>query len=410
MKKILASIFDLKLEFKVTLVEILLITILSVISNIALLRKIGLQEFNHYAMYMSFGIIFNSLNIGLVLKLPFWIKTGENKKNVIIGVFTQMGWSLVLFCLIGLAKIFLPFIFLPSVDICLLLLLLILSQQIDELFHANCRLDGLERASLLTNLVSKLGVLFIIYFSTSVRANYYFISTTFFLFTVSFIKIIGYVVYFFDRAYFKNFLFSVLEISKVSKTTWLSGLSNSIFNGIGRVYLGYSSPVGALGIYTIYSQIFAIIQSVATIYLQQIYKTLNVNIIKDVKVPFVSLFRIALVLLFLVGIAFSLNSMLKNDYSLIDFLEYSILSILILLIIMSPIFSLSKFILLQNRDSIDSVLYVNVLLALVGLIAMTIIFYFFKLAVLLLLVMFLVVTISNLYIQKELKKSNLYLN
>ena len=396
-------------SFRLSIYELALVSILSFFGNVFLLHKIGLSEFNRYALYLSYTIIINSLNLGLQLKIPNWLLNDGGKIKVLLAFVVQIVITIISLIFICLIRIFFPWLeFVPELGICIVAFLFVLSQQIDELFHTYCRIDDFEKHSFIYNLISKIGVLSIIVFMNLGSAYSYFKCISLFVFSISFFKLITFVKLNSFSSYLCENLrgkkSSIVEIVFESRSTWLSNISNSLFNGMGRVYLAAITPAGILGIYTLTSQVFVTIQALLSLHIIHLMKSISFkNAVRKLGKNRWKLNLVGIGL-FSLGFAYAFYMLRVSNENSLNSLEISGLCFCIVSTVIMPIFSLQKFIILQLWGHLDQILFFNLKLALLSLFLLTLIFNFLDYKIFILLIMFFIGLISNININREFNK------
>lgn len=398
------SFFVFFLNFRLSAYDLIIVSGFSLLNNILLFEKIGLAEFNTYSLFLSYIIVFNSLNLGFTLKIPVWIINSENHKNVFIAFISQILVSIFLFSFILFVKYFVPWIDIPGFSICFQIFLFVLSLQIDEIFHVNSRLDGLELMSILTNLLSKLGMLVIIITSDATDAKFYFKWISIYLFIVSVFKLLLFLRHYFNFSFLLGIRKSVTDLVFQSKSTWFSGLSNGIFNGIGRVYLAKLTPIGILGLYTICSQIFSIVQTLLTLHFQHILKPEVSKFSVRKNVFHQKILYLFAALFFLFGFVYSLISLIGINKYVYGIGELSVISFFIVFTVITPIFIVQEFVLIQYYGNLNNVLNYNIKLAIIGILLMTLVYFFTPWKVLILFLMSTIVFLSAVNVSREFKK------
>lgn len=241
--------------------------------NLLMPFVLGPSNFTGYALGLVTVAMYSFLSLGVPVLVPTIFRLNNNPEGVIIASMKAQVAILAIFIIVYLCSgINLLKIFLPGVERARLLMLsgciMFAGQSIDDTMHVYLRMMGEQRRSLIINTIGKIATFggFLLFLKFSRNGEYIFCTISVVTLMISVVKVFTHLPL---RLIISNKgLSSSLNLLKINYfSLWVGGVSNTIYNGIMRLWLGKFIGIEILPLITISAQLsgaFASLSSALT--------------------------------------------------------------------------------------------------------------------------------------------------
>jgi O-antigen/teichoic acid export membrane protein len=348
----------------------------AVLINVILISRLGLVEYGKYSVNIALTILLSATNLGATQLIPNWIM----KKEIDGKIFNLIIAQILITLFFGIAILYVTYNIAPMSKTSVLskqtfyIIFNCIALYVDDIIHTRWRIGKFATLSAVISVIVK--IIIIIYTALIIPKSgeeaFRLITTLIVIFSM--VKIIALTIT--DNKSSRPRLSKIQQVVRDSYAVWLSNLSNSLFNGMGRVILGNAYGPIILGHLTLVSQITGAVQAIISSFviskIKEEYEKstrMALNAYKKIKKQTLITFLLLFFSNFIFGI-YHLNNL--QSVNLTFYSEIYILGIVLAITIITsmPMSVVPEFVIAQFEGKQSSIAKANLLFATAGVLLM----------------------------------------